>query len=178
MRNVRRAPDPVAYVEGVWGSSHTFLVRGRPGARTTYRAIATEHSDRWHLDFPDIAIQPVEFDDGAWTTRAGALIAATLGVDRSTFDLLIEVRPLPEGSKPGDRRGRSTPGYTLWNTDTGEPVGDFDSEAAALDGARVEIERHHDADVLVLQRWPETGSPEYVASGDELAIMIETRASA
>jgi hypothetical protein len=41
--------------------------------------------------------------------------------------------------------------YSLWHRDTGDNIGDFDSEAAALGAVREEIELNNDADELMLE---------------------------
>jgi hypothetical protein len=58
--------------------------------------------------------------------------------------------------------------YTLWHLETGNLIGDFPSEVAALDAVREEIAANDDAEDLVLQS--DRGSrSQLVASGSELA---------
>lgn len=58
--------------------------------------------------------------------------------------------------------------YTVWHLETGNLIGDFDSEAAALEAVREEIEANDDAEDLVLQA--DRGSrSQFIASGVELA---------
>lgn len=69
--------------------------------------------------------------------------------------------------------------YTLWHLETGNLIGDFQSEAAALDAVREEIAANDDAEDLVLQS--DRGSrSKLVASGSELAerALLEERPAA
>ncbi len=62
--------------------------------------------------------------------------------------------------------------------DSGNLIGDFDSEAAALTAVREEIELSDDSEALVLQR-DEGTSSEFVAAGADMAELAKqtTRAA-
>ena len=59
--------------------------------------------------------------------------------------------------------------YTIWHLDTGNMIGDFATEDAALAAVRDEIQANASPDALVLQRERAGNDPEYVASGPALA---------
>lgn len=59
--------------------------------------------------------------------------------------------------------------YTIWHLDTGNMIGDFATEAAALAAVRDEIQTNASPDALVLQRERAGNDPEFVASGPALA---------
>ena len=59
--------------------------------------------------------------------------------------------------------------YTIWQLDTGNLIGDYPTEAAALAAVRDEIQTNASPDQLVLQRERAGDGPELVASGPELA---------
>lgn len=59
--------------------------------------------------------------------------------------------------------------YTIWHLDTGNMIGDFATEAAALAAVREEIQANASPDLLVLQRERAGKDPEFVASGRALA---------
>lgn len=58
--------------------------------------------------------------------------------------------------------------YTIWHLDTGNMIGDFATEAAALAAVR-EFEANGSPDSLVLQRERVGADPRFVASGPRLA---------
>jgi len=53
--------------------------------------------------------------------------------------------------------------YTIWHLDTGNMIGDFATEAAALAAVRDEIQANASPDALVLQRERAGNDPEFVA---------------
>jgi len=59
--------------------------------------------------------------------------------------------------------------YTIWHVDTGNMIGDFATEAAALAAVRAELQANASPDALVLQRERAGNDPEFVASGPGLA---------
>jgi hypothetical protein len=59
--------------------------------------------------------------------------------------------------------------YTIWHLDTGNLIGDYPTEAAALAAVRDEIQANASPDQLVLQRERAGNRPELVASGPALA---------
>ena len=59
--------------------------------------------------------------------------------------------------------------YTIWHLDTGNLIGDFATESAALAAVRDEIHANASPDALVLQREQTDGDSEFVASGSALA---------
>jgi hypothetical protein len=59
--------------------------------------------------------------------------------------------------------------YTIWHLDTGNLIGDFATESAALAAVRGEIQANASPDALVLQRERTGGDSEFVASGSALA---------
>ena len=59
--------------------------------------------------------------------------------------------------------------YTIWHLDTGNLVGDYPTEGAALGAVRDELQLHTSPDLLVLQRERAGADPEFVASGAALA---------
>jgi hypothetical protein len=59
--------------------------------------------------------------------------------------------------------------YSLWHAATGNLIGDFDTEAAALVAVRDELASNDDVDSLVLQLDREGSEPEFIASGYVLA---------
>ena len=59
--------------------------------------------------------------------------------------------------------------YTIWHLDTGNMIGDYATEAAALAAVRDEIQANASPDALVLQRERAGIDPEFVASGPALA---------
>ena len=59
--------------------------------------------------------------------------------------------------------------YTIWHLDTGNLIGDYPTEAAALAAVRDEIQANASPDQLVLQRERSRGSSELIASGTALA---------
>jgi len=59
--------------------------------------------------------------------------------------------------------------YTIWHLDTGNMIGDFATEAAALAAVREELQANASADTLVLQRERTGADPQFVASGPRLA---------
>ena len=59
--------------------------------------------------------------------------------------------------------------YTIWHLDTGNLIGDFPTESAALAAVRDEIRANASPDALVLQREQTDGDSEFVASGSALA---------
>ena len=61
--------------------------------------------------------------------------------------------------------------YTIWHLDTGNLIGDFATESAALAAVREEIQANASPDGLVLQRDRAGDDPEFVASGSALAAL-------
>ena len=59
--------------------------------------------------------------------------------------------------------------YTIWHLDTGNLIGDFATESAAMAAVRNEIHANASPDALVLQRDRTGGESEFVASGSVLA---------
>ena len=59
--------------------------------------------------------------------------------------------------------------YTIWHLDTGNLIGDFATESAAMAAVRDEIDANASPDALVLQRDRTGGESEFVASGSALA---------
>ena len=59
--------------------------------------------------------------------------------------------------------------YTIWHLDTGNLIGDYPTEDAALAAVRAEILVNVSPDLLVLQREQAGDDPELVASGPALA---------
>lgn len=59
--------------------------------------------------------------------------------------------------------------YTIWHLDTGNLIGDYPTEAAALAAVRDELRVNTSPDQLVLQRERAGTDPEMVASGLGLA---------
>ena len=59
--------------------------------------------------------------------------------------------------------------YTIWHLDTGNLIGDYPTEAAALVAVRDELQSSTSPDQLVLQRERTGTDPEMVASGPALA---------
>lgn len=59
--------------------------------------------------------------------------------------------------------------YTIWHLDTGNMIGDFATEAAALAAVRDELQANGSPDSLVLQRERTGLAPQFVASGQALA---------
>jgi hypothetical protein len=59
--------------------------------------------------------------------------------------------------------------YTIWHLDTGNMIGDYATEAAALAAVRDEIHANASPDALVLQRERAGSRPVFVASGTALA---------
>ncbi len=59
--------------------------------------------------------------------------------------------------------------YTIWHLDTGNLIGDFATESAAMAAVRDEIHANASPDALVLQRERTGAEPEFVASGSALA---------
>ena len=58
--------------------------------------------------------------------------------------------------------------YTIWHLDTGNMIGDFATEAAALAAVRDELQANGSPDSLVLQRERTGLDPQFVASGRSL----------
>jgi hypothetical protein len=65
--------------------------------------------------------------------------------------------------------------YSLWQTASGDLIGDFDTEAAALAAVRDELASNGDGDSLVLQLDREGSEPEFIASGAVLATRARRR---
>jgi hypothetical protein len=65
--------------------------------------------------------------------------------------------------------------YSLWHAATGNLIGDFDTEAAALAAVRDELASNGDGDSLVLQLDRKGSQPEFIASGDVLAARARGR---
>lgn len=61
--------------------------------------------------------------------------------------------------------------YTIWHLDTGNLIGDFATESAALAAVRGEIQANASPDALILQRERTGADSEFVASGSALAIL-------
>lgn len=61
--------------------------------------------------------------------------------------------------------------YTIWHLDTGNLIGDFATESAALAAVRDEIHANASPDALVLQRERTGGDSEFVASGSALVTL-------
>ena len=59
--------------------------------------------------------------------------------------------------------------YTIWHLDSGNLIGDFATESAAMAAVRDEIHANASPDALVLQRDRTGAEPEFVASGSALA---------
>ena len=59
--------------------------------------------------------------------------------------------------------------YTIWYLDTGNLIGEYPTEAAALAAVRDEIQANASPEQLVLQRERAGIGPELVASGPALA---------
>ncbi len=59
--------------------------------------------------------------------------------------------------------------FAIWHLETGNMIGDFATEAAALAAVREEIQANGSPDLLVLQRDVAGGDPEFIASGRALA---------
>lgn len=59
--------------------------------------------------------------------------------------------------------------YTIWHIDTGNLIGDFATESAAMAAVREEIRANAAPDALILQRERPGAEPEFVASGSTLA---------
>lgn len=59
--------------------------------------------------------------------------------------------------------------YTIWHMDTGNLIGDFATESAAMAAVREELHANLAPDGLVLQRERAGAEPEFVASGTTLA---------
>ena len=59
--------------------------------------------------------------------------------------------------------------YTIWHLDTGNLIGDFATESAAMAAVRDEIHANASPDALVLQRDRTGGESDFVASGSALA---------
>jgi hypothetical protein len=59
--------------------------------------------------------------------------------------------------------------YTIWHLETGNLIGDYTTEAAALDAVRHQLQLNTSPDLLVLQRERTGTDPEFVASGPALA---------
>lgn len=59
--------------------------------------------------------------------------------------------------------------FTIWHLDTGNLIGDYPTEDAALAAVRAEIQVNESPDLLVLQREHAGNDPELVASGLALA---------
>lgn len=59
--------------------------------------------------------------------------------------------------------------YTIWQLDTGNLIGDFPTESAAMAAVREELHANASSDTLVLQRERAGADPEFVASGPTLA---------
>ena len=59
--------------------------------------------------------------------------------------------------------------YTIWHLDTGNLIGDFATESAAMAAVRDEIDANASPDALVLQRDRTGGESDFVASGSALA---------
>lgn len=59
--------------------------------------------------------------------------------------------------------------FTIWHLDTGNLIGDYPTEDAALAAVRAEIQVNESPDLLVLQREQAGNDPELVASGLALA---------
>lgn len=59
--------------------------------------------------------------------------------------------------------------YTIWHMDTGNLIGDFATESAAMAAVREEIRVNAAPDALILQRERAGAEPEFVASGTGLA---------
>lgn len=59
--------------------------------------------------------------------------------------------------------------FAIWHLETGNMIGDFSTEAAALAAVREEIRANGSPNALVLQRDGAGGDPEFIASGPALA---------
>lgn len=59
--------------------------------------------------------------------------------------------------------------YTIWHMDTGNLIGDFETESLAMEAVRDELHANASPDALVLQRERTGAEPEFVASGSALA---------
>lgn len=59
--------------------------------------------------------------------------------------------------------------YTIWHVDTGNLIGDFATESAAMAAVREEIRANAAPDALILQREQTGAEPEFVTSGTALA---------
>lgn len=59
--------------------------------------------------------------------------------------------------------------FAIWHLETGNMIGDFATEAAALAAAREEIQANGSPEALVLQREGADSDPEFMASGPALA---------
>ena len=59
--------------------------------------------------------------------------------------------------------------FTIWHLDTGNLIGDYPTEDAALAAVRAEIQVNESPDLLVLQREQAGNDPELVASAPALA---------
>lgn len=65
--------------------------------------------------------------------------------------------------------------YSLWHAATGNLIGDFGTEAAALAAVWDELASNGDGDSLVLQLDREGSEPEFIASGHVLAARARRR---
>jgi hypothetical protein len=59
--------------------------------------------------------------------------------------------------------------YSIWHLGTGNLIGDYPIEAAALDAVRDELQLNTSPDLLVLQREGTDTDPQLIASGPTLA---------
>lgn len=97
-----------------------------------------------------------------YASLRGLTVSEVLREGTARLVALVEL-PEPANSQAADVH------YTIWHLDTGNLIGDYATEAAALAVVRDEIQANASPDVLVLQRERAGNDPELVASGPDLA---------